>query len=194
MICFRICKKTYENMYQIITTNYEHISRKKWIYQYLSSVFLVGDVLGDFIFQLSGGLGSWLKTNLAPLLTKTTLVKLFHPFESMRTISIVRPPAAEYCFQNQTILTLTLHIVLNGFKSVTALKAAMRVLVSWMICLRDNDRDKRVWWGDRRWLIPFIYWKISLRVNREGRFVKDFDLHKLIGRRHLHSIANIILP
>lgn len=48
--------------------------------------------------------------------------------ESMRTISMVSPPAAEYCFHSLTMLTFTLHMVLKGFKSATELKPAISFL------------------------------------------------------------------
>lgn len=47
--------------------------------------------------------------------------------ESIRTISIVRPPAAEYCLHKRMILTLIFHIDLNGFKSHTTVREAIFV-------------------------------------------------------------------
>ena len=48
--------------------------------------------------------------------------------ESTTTISIVKPPAAEYCFQSRMILTLIFHIVLKGLRSDTLLKEAISFL------------------------------------------------------------------
>ena len=52
-------------------------------------------------------------------------------FESTTTISIVKPPAAEYCFQSRMILTLIFHIVLKeaiSLRSDTLLKEAINFL------------------------------------------------------------------
>uniref|UniRef100_M4FBI6 Uncharacterized protein n=1 Tax=Brassica campestris TaxID=3711 RepID=M4FBI6_BRACM len=45
-------------------------------------------------------------------------------------------PAANHCFHNRTILTLTLHIVLKGFKSATELKPAI------VMCKLENFEEK----------------------------------------------------